>query len=871
MLKKVYYIFILFVLFTSKGFATHNRAGEITYKQIYDYTYEFTITTFTNTKPTSNGIRPADRPQLEIKWGDGTYSVLRRTGEYILSDGYKKNVYVGRHTYLGASTYKILVEDPNRNEGVENIPNSVMVVFSIKTILQINPMLGFNNTPLLLNPPIDKAAVNRVFIHNPSAFDPDGDSLSYEMTVCSGEGGKPIENYTFPPSKNRPIYIDSINGNLIWDTPTKAGIYNVAFNILEWRKGIKIGQITRDMQIEVYNTNNNPPEIDSIHPICITAGDVINLNITAQDKDNDIIKLEATGGVFQLDQPPIFTSTPTDGTVNGIFKWNTKCLHVREQPYNIVFKATDDNKEVNLVDQMSVDITVVGSQPQGLKLTPSNNSIELSWNSYPCSYHKGFYVYRSITPYGFTPAKCETGVPAYTGFKRIATITDNTSTSYLDNNNQKGLNQGFKYCYIITAFYNSNLESKASDEVCTELVRGTPIITNVSVTEHSIDNGKIYLAWSKPIDFDTVKYPGKLFYIIKRADSIWGENYTIIDTLFDFNTDTIFIDSKINTLNNGYSYRVEIHNKDGITEQPMTASSIFPKLTGKNRQIEIFFDKNVPWINTEYIVYKQNKNNIFDSIGYTNNNTFTDKNLNNGDKYCYRIKSNGKYNLSGIIKPIINYSHQNCGIPIDTIPPTPPVLNVVSDCDKYINTLSWSIDSISKADVLKYYIYSAESFNGDFKIIDSVLHKDTLQYIHKKNEVLGVCYAVSAVDSNQNNSKLSNIVCVDNCSVYELPNVFTPNGDNVNDVFIPITPPRIINTYIESIDLKIYSRWGNLVYKTTNPLIQWDGKSNTTSSKLVKPGVYYYVCDVYEKRISGIEHNTLTGFIHIFYNEDEKK
>jgi gliding motility-associated-like protein len=418
---------------------------------------------------------------------------------------------------------------------------------------------------------------------------------------------------------------------------------------------------------------------------------------------------------------------------------------------------------------------------------------------------------------------------------------------------------------MITALYDNDLESKASNEVCTELVRGTPIITNVSVTKHSNTDGNIYLAWSKPIDFDTVKYPGKLFYIIKRADSVWGNNYSIIDTLFSFDNDTIYTDTKINTLSNGYSYRVEIHNNNGITEQPMTASSIYPELLGENKKIKLFFDQNTPWINSEYVIYKQNANNLFDSIGTSNTKTFIDKDLINGQKYCYRVKSIGHYDLPGIITPIINFSHQNCGVPTDTVPPNPPILSVSGNCHKYTNTLSWNIDSISKSEVLKYYIYSASSFNNNFKIIDSVLHPDSLQYIHNKDEIIGVCYAVSAVDSNLNISKLSNIVCVDNCEVYKLPNVFTPNGDGINDVFIPITPKHIIDTYVNNIDLKIYSRWGNLVYKTTNPLVEWNGKEST-SNKLVKPGVYYYVCDVYEKRISGIEHSTLTGFIHIFYD-----
>lgn len=864
--QKLYFtIYLFFIALTS--FATHNRAGEITYRQISDYTFEFTIITFTNTKPTSEGIQPADRPTLEIQWGDGTYSVLERVGEYLLGDDYKKNIYKGTHTYAGASTYEILVEDPNRNEGVANIPNSVMVVFSIKTILQINPLLGFNNTPILYNPPIDKAAIDQIFIHNPSAFDPDGDSLSYEMTVCTGEGGNPIENYQLPPSKHEPIYIDAARGDLIWNTPTKEGAYNVAFHIFEWRQGIKIGRITRDMQIEVYDTDNTPPTFDTVPDICAIAGEFLQFNVTASDSSYETITLLATGGVFMLDSAPTFQSTPAKGVVTGTINWQTECFHVREQPYTIVFKATDDNSEVNLVDQLSVDITIVGAPPENLQAASTNNSIQLSWDSYQCDHHKGFNIYRSINSYGFTPDKCEIGVPAYTGFEKIASLTDKTATIFIDNNNNEGLNQGYEYCYMVTAIFENNIEGKASTEVCAELVRGTPIITNVSVTEHDNANGEIYLAWSKPIDFDTLKYPGSLIYVITRAEGIWGTDFTAIDTLFNFEDDTIYYDTQINTLNNGYRYSVEIHNDNGLTEAPMTASSIIPVLYGANRQITIHFEKNTPWINSEYTIYREMADNSFDSIGYSNSDSYIDTGLENGKEYCYRITSNGQYNLSGILKPLINNSHQKCGVPIDTIPPAPPTLSVVSDCDNYINTLSWTLNS-PKDEILKYFIYGALSFDANFILIDSVLHPDSLQYFHQQGEIFGACYAVTAIDSNFNESNFSNIICIDNCSYYELPNVFTPNGDGRNDLFIPITPQRVIDMYIESINLNIYSRWGSLVYETTNPRIEWDGKNNK-SNKLLKPGVYYYVCEVYEKRISGIEHRTLTGFVHILYDDTE--
>jgi len=155
--------------------ATHNRAGEITFKQIDDLTFRITVITYTSTGP-----QPvADRPKLLVQFGDGSSVEVPRVEEVYLPDYYKRNRYVWDHTYPGPGTYQIVVEDPNRNRDVKNIPNSVNVVFSIRTILVINPEIGRNSTPVLLNPPIDKAGLGYTFIHNPAAFDPDGDSLAH--------------------------------------------------------------------------------------------------------------------------------------------------------------------------------------------------------------------------------------------------------------------------------------------------------------------------------------------------------------------------------------------------------------------------------------------------------------------------------------------------------------------------------------------------------------------------------------------------------------------------------------------------------------------------------------------------------------------
>ena len=83
----------------------------------------------------------------------------------------------------------------------------------------------------------------------------------------------------------------------------------------------------------------------------------------------------------------------------------------------------------------------------------------------------------------------------------------------------------------------------------------------------------------------------------------------------------------------------------------------------------------------------------------------------------------------------------------------------------------------------------------------------------------------------------------------------------MNDLFIP-GPFR----FVEKVDMKIYNRWGVLIFETTDPDINWDGKYMENNKKVVD-GVYYYICDVYEHHLTGIEPRTLVGFIHVFSSD----
>lgn len=856
MKRTLWCLLLIFNFFSAS--ATHNRAGEITYRQLSALTYEVTITTFTYS------LSLADRPRLEVSWGDNTTSFVERKEKLSLPNYYNRNTYVIQHTYPGPGTYKIVVQDPNRNLGVVNIPNSVNVVFSIQTILSVNPAMGLNQTPTLLNPPYDKAAKGHIFIHNPGAFDSDGDSLSYKLTVCTREDGKPIENYTYPPA-SRKLYVDSISGDLVWDAPVEVGAYNVAMEIQEWRNGKKIGVVVRDMQIEVFETNNRPPVNEPLHDCCIEAGETLDFLFISNDPDNDMINQLATSGIFNLGHCPAkfvrLDSIP--GRSISHFIWTPCHESVRQQPYDVIFKSEDRNSELQLFDLDNMKIKVLGPSPVLTGAAPEGKVIRVSWDPYPTDYIAGYAIYRREGSTEFVPDSCTNGVPHFTGFEKVGYVSGATARWYVDSNNGEGLNFGVEYAYRIVAVYPNGTESKVSNEITSSLVAGIPVIRNVSVrTTHTV-NGSVKLVWKKPDKLDTIpSVTGPFEYLIYRAEGITGTNYQLRASIptIDLN-DTIYIDTLLNTVVRGYLYKVELYNNAPgnrfLISDPGIASSVFLQALPGDRKVRFKIARNVPWVNTRYDFYRLNEiTNDFELIGSTNQLEWVDTGLENGRNYCYFVKSYGGYLLENYPVGLINFSQTVCSIPEDNEPPCPPEIEVTSQCDSLYNLVRWYItDEECFQDVAAYQIFYKADYEGTLEMIQQIDDRNIFSYKHYPGAIVAGCYSVRAIDSIGNIGPLSVVVCVDSCDFYEIPNVFTPNGDGINDMLIAHT-----SALVESVDFKIYNRMGQLVFSTTDPRLNWDG---TYNGKIVAPGIYFYQCDVYERRITGLELFHLSGFVHV--------
>jgi len=276
--------------------------------------------------------------------------------------------------------------------------NSVETPFYIETVINIDPFLGCDNSPRLLVPPIDKGCTGAAWYHNPGAYDPDGDSLSYELTIPKQAPGVDVNDYRDPnvrefydrvglnygtanEDKNGPptFRINSVTGTLIWDSPGAPGEYNIAFKIFEWRKAggiwINEGYVIRDMQIIVEDCKNKRPELKLPPDLCVEAGTKVTAEIFGSDPDNDSVKIEVFSQVLSIQpSPATFTPFPPQNQSTGpsklakvVFTWNTRCEHVKEQPYQVVFKITDSPPKgagAKLVQFLTWNIRVVGPAPK---------------------------------------------------------------------------------------------------------------------------------------------------------------------------------------------------------------------------------------------------------------------------------------------------------------------------------------------------------------------------------------------------------------------------------------------------------------------------------------------------------------------------
>ncbi len=923
-MKIRYLLFLVFFIATAcfnTALATHIRAGEIIAERVnvQTLTYKITVVGYTDTR--SQVIFGPG----EIDFGDGrdvqlntesAFSLVESVGNQI-----EKNTFVIEHTYQGPGQYVIRFKEFNRNDLTLNLDNSVETPFYVETMIIIDPFFGVNNSPVLTIPPVDNGAVNVRYIHNPGAYDPDGDSLAYEMDVPKQAFQRPVNNYRSPGSSefsfNREdggspafLTLDELTGDLIWDAPGIAGQYNVAFRILEYRKingkYELIGYVVRDMQIIIENSDNNRPELIIPPDLCVVAGTNIEEIIQGVDPDGDPIKIEIFGDPVEITSSPASYSPesvyqPSPGIID--FAWQTVCSHVREREYQVRIRITDQPQSgPPLVDIRTWNIKVIGPPPVVEELEQlQGRSVDLHWEPYSCgTTAETMQIWRRLNSDPYEPDSCETGIRP--GFELVGT-TDMNTFNFIDNNADQGLAPGNTYCYRLVAAFPSprSGESIVSDEICITIDVDVPLITNVSVEATDTENGEIFIKWTPPYDIDQEQFPGPFTYDLYRTTGFTGNQnrVAVIST-----SDTLFTDTGLNTENLVYNYKVILKENNTTIDSSSSASSVRLESIIINEAIELNWTFNVPWNNSvsEYTheVYRNRTDpdaqdaETFTLIAevdptasgfsYFDDGSHNGVSLQREIEYCYYVITKGAYNIDQIEYPLENKSQIICARPDDNRLPCPPVLTFEGpDCAEYlsdkacgINTyvhdLSWEPDFSGDCDdeLSGYNLYfNEDGEEGTFSLVGNFSALDLQTTITDLPNYRG-CYYITAVDRSGNESDPSNIVCVDNCPNYELPNAFTPNGDGINETFMAYDNPFTrCPRFVEAVEIFIVNRWGAEVYSynsltssENDIFIRWDGRDS--NGKELPSGTYFYSATVrFDVLDPALSEQKLKGTIQI--------
>lgn len=199
-----------------------------------------------------------------------------------------------------------------------------------------------NNSPDFLNSPVAFFCVNQPVNYSHGASDPDNDVMVFSLVDCRQGPGNSVA-YNTPHSGTNPlttaggVSIDPQTGGLQF-TPTITQTAIVCILVEEYRNGVKVGEVVRDMQFEIISCNNNLPVASGINgtasatgttgvnTMTVCAGDTVQFTIDSYDanyQDIPILQIGVDSVEMSWNQAIGGASFTNTGTAlpTGTFFW----------------------------------------------------------------------------------------------------------------------------------------------------------------------------------------------------------------------------------------------------------------------------------------------------------------------------------------------------------------------------------------------------------------------------------------------------------------------------------------------------------------------------------------------------------------------
>lgn len=412
-LKTLVVLMLFCLVGVTKLRASHIEGGNLTYRCLGGNQYEISLALYRDCEgasaPTSISIQ-----KKSVTCGINTSIILTKiagTGvectpicpgahTYCTNGnipGVQEYIYRTITTLPACSDWVLSFSIGNRNAAITTITNPSAQTMYIEARLN-NLAFPCNNSPQFTNRPVPFICVGQPFCYNNGSSDADGDSLSYTLVTPRTSATANV-NYlsgysaTQPLSSSPPTAFNPATGD-VCVSPTALQVSVFAVLVKEWRNGVLVGSVMRDIQIRTMTCTNNTPSLNGINNTGVytknaCAGVPLTFNIPSFDLDNlQNVTLTWNSGITGATFNPGTGSRPT-----GVFSWTPTLADAGSVAHCFTVTVKDNYCPFSASQTYAFCITVGGFTAT----TTSTNAI--------CNSHNGkasVTVSDGATPFTYT-------------------------------------------------------------------------------------------------------------------------------------------------------------------------------------------------------------------------------------------------------------------------------------------------------------------------------------------------------------------------------------------------------------------------------------------------------------------------------------
>ena len=567
--------------------------------------------------------------------------------------------------------------------------------------------------------------------------------------------------------------------------------------------------------IETFDSCGNTAAASEMHTTMVLAAQAVN--------NKNLIKWTPYVGfdtfTYKLEKMTPTTGWRTIGTFasgTNYFEDSQITCHVKYTYRVTALETNEPYSSLSNIDTATGIRNTPPAHPELIRATVTqtslvNGNILLQWHPSTTYGIAKYYIYRSADGLNW---------------RRVA-MANGSDTFYTDNLNTYEKS----YSYRIEAFDSCGNISADPGFVNTHKTIGFTT---------KAGNAETDISWNPYTGFPVSKYKlyrdGQLWQSFTDTATRYVDTLVICGVQYHYVLEALNADSSI----------VSYSNRDSIItvdhKAPRAVHLVTATVDSPNLSILIRWTRSTNYDARKYVLFSRygdiGEYTILHSTTNLSDTMFIDTLKNFGTKpHCYMVQ---------VVDYCDNHSprsNEGCTIYLS------------GKVDPLIHTLYWTPYTKWGKGVMLYNIYKKED-SAQWKLIAKT---DSTTYSYKdenlSNFVKDHCYQVEAQEvDGYNASSKSNMICLRQPPIIYMPNAFTPVlSPGLNDSFGPK------GTFFAQYEMRIYDRWGELIYHTTNGT-PWDGRV-FGDNVIVPEGVYMY--EVVVPDYFGLKQYRFNGTVHV--------